>query len=143
MKKIALIGLVSFLSIWAISQNFQTNVLSNSIENADNFISNNNTVDNVEIAPGIDEKIVAPEFSEAYPNPASQYVSFDYLIPNANTKAKVVIYNILGKEVKDIAFPEQSGTLKANTSDLVEGIYFYSFVINNKSEVTQKLIIKH
>ncbi len=95
------------------------------------------------VTTGMEEVVAVSECSKAYPNPASQYVNFDYVIPEVNENTKVIIYNILGKEVKEIVFPEQRGTLKANISDLVEGIYFYSFVINDKPEITQKLIIKH
>jgi hypothetical protein len=79
----------------------------------------------------------------AYPNPADKFVTFEY----ENVKgsdAKLVVYNLLGSVVKEIELRNNSGTLKnINTSDLKDGIYFYSLVINNESKDTQKLIIKH
>ncbi len=80
--------------------------------------------------------------SEVYPNPTREFVSVDYDITGLNN-AKVVIFNLLGSKVKEIELSDPVGTLKVNTSDLLEGIYFYSLLINNESLITQKLIIKH
>jgi len=79
----------------------------------------------------------------AYPNPATEYVSFDYKNVE-DPDARIVVYNILGSVVKEIDLRNNNGTIEnINTSDLKDGIYFYSLVINNESKDTQKLIIKH
>jgi len=80
--------------------------------------------------------------SDAYPNPANNFVSVDYDLPGLNN-AKIMIFNLLGSKVKEIELTDAVGTLKVNTSDLLEGIYFYSLLINNEAIKTQKLIIKH
>lgn len=82
-------------------------------------------------------------FSKAYPNPANKEVSIDYEILENERNVKFVIYNLLGTAVQEAAIRDFSGTLKLNTSDLSEGIYFYSILINNDPTRTQKLIIKH
>lgn len=80
--------------------------------------------------------------SKAYPNPANNFVSIDYNLEN-NTGAHLAIFNLLGSKVKEVPLNNTFGTLKINTSDFVEGIYFYSLLINNEASQTHKLIIKH
>ena len=82
-------------------------------------------------------------FSSAYPNPANNEVSIDYEINDPETAARFVIYNLLGKIVIEAEISDLSGSLSLNTSDLNEGIYFYSLLIRNDPTRTQKLIIKH
>lgn len=82
-------------------------------------------------------------FSKAYPNPANQAAKFDYALVEGYPDAKLVLYNLFGIKVKEIEIIETSGSLKMNTSDLNEGIYFYSLLVNNESLLTQKLVIKH
>jgi len=80
--------------------------------------------------------------SKAYPNPANNNVSVNYNLEGMNG-AHISFYNLLGSKVKDIMLTESFGTLTINTSDFIEGIYFYSLLINNEATQTQKLIIKH
>lgn len=82
------------------------------------------------------------EISGAYPNPANREVNIDFVLNNTG-KYRLVIYDLLGNIVKDIAISENEGSLKLNTSTFNEGIYFYSLLVNNESITTHKLIIKH
>jgi len=81
--------------------------------------------------------------SKAYPNPANNFVSVDYDIKETQETPHIAFYNLLGSKVKEIKLTESFGTLTINTSDFIEGIYFYSLLINNEATQTQKLIIKH
>lgn len=93
-------------------------------------------------ATGIDEQNTTGVISEAYPNPASSTVSLNYNTNSLSTaKAKINIYDMLGKEVKGIALTAQQGTVKINTDDLYAGIYFYSLVMDDKIIATKKLVI--
>ena len=83
------------------------------------------------------------KLSAAYPNPASSFVKFDYDFQEISANSKVMIYDLLGSTVKEISINNSLGSLKVNTSDLKDGIYFYSLVVNNEPTKTQKLIIKH
>ena len=83
------------------------------------------------------------ELSAAYPNPANSFVKFDYNFNEMPANSKVMIYDLLGSKVKEIGINNSFGSLKINTSDLKDGIYFYSLVVNNEATKTQKLIIKH
>ena len=92
---------------------------------------------------GINESILENiELSNAYPNPANSFASFDYDLKGVSD-ARLLMYNILGSIVKEINITNNFGTVKVNTSDLDEGIYFYSLLVENESLKTHKLIIKH
>lgn len=81
--------------------------------------------------------------SSVYPNPANTAANFDYTFSPNHKKAELSIFNLLGAKVKTYVLNENEGTLTVNTSDLNEGIYFYSLLINNETYLTHKLIIKH
>ena len=82
-------------------------------------------------------------FSEVYPNPASNNVSFSYTLPKQATTAKISICNILGISVADVEISDLSGQKSINTANLKDGIYFYSLIVNDKIFYTRKMIIRH
>ena len=92
---------------------------------------------------GIEHENATVYLSPAYPNPANNEVNLDFAFDRKSSAVKFVIYNLFGEKVKDIEISEITGSLKLNTSDLTEGIYFYSLLINNEPTLTQKLVIKH
>jgi hypothetical protein len=81
-------------------------------------------------------------FSYAYPNPANSFTTFDYSIPQSFGKASIVVHNLLGAAVKEININDREGKLVVNTSDLIEGMYFYTVIIDNETIVSRKLVIK-
>ncbi|MCX6230196.1 MAG: T9SS type A sorting domain-containing protein [Bacteroidetes bacterium] len=81
--------------------------------------------------------------SEAYPNPASNLVSFAYVLPVQARNAKIKISNILGATITELPINDYNGKKVFNTNDLQDGIYFYSLIINDKMYYAKKLIIKH
>jgi len=76
-----------------------------------------------------------------YPNPASGNVTFSYASQDAATS--LVIRNLLGGMVKEIALSGTSGKVAFNTGDLPSGIYFYSLIVNGNAASTKKLVVKH
>jgi hypothetical protein len=80
--------------------------------------------------------------SNAYPNPANNSVSFNYSA-SQNSDAKLIIRNVLGTIVREVDITNNSGKLSLNTSELADGVYFYSFLVDGKSQVTKKLVIRH
>lgn len=79
--------------------------------------------------------------SNAYPNPAKSSVYFDYNIPSSITNAKIKISNLLGTTVKSIDLKNNEGKATIDVSNLENGVYFYSLMINNSSSVTRKFIV--
>jgi len=80
--------------------------------------------------------------SNACPNPANNSVSLSYSVPQ-NSNAKLIIRNVLGSVVKDLNIAGNSGQINLNTTELADGVYFYSFLVDGKSQVTKKLVIRH
>ena len=85
------------------------------------------------------EEIASQNTISAYPTPATDIINFDY---NVDGNAMVVIYNMMGQEVMRNEIAGQNGTLSMNVSDLSGGVYFYSLVINGKTEKSSKIIVK-
>jgi type IX secretion system substrate protein len=70
-----------------------------------------------------------------YPNPFNEIVTVDNL-DNVNT---IMISNIIGQEMMNIRVLETS-TMEINTSDFRTGVYFISFIGNDGSMRTTKII---
>ena len=89
---------------------------------------------------GIHE-VGAVRFGQAYPNPASSVVNFDYNI-NAGDRASVSVYNLLGQEVKNQQVNGMQGHLSVSVADLNEGIYFCKLFVNGSAVSTEKFVVK-
>lgn len=87
-------------------------------------------------------ELKAFDFSAAYPNPASVSTSLEYNIPSGSY-GKIMLRNLLGKVVREINLDKTEGRVVISTNDLKDGLYFYSALLNNKVELTRKLVIKH
>ncbi|MDN4166565.1 T9SS type A sorting domain-containing protein [Cytophagales bacterium LB-30] len=80
--------------------------------------------------------------SNFYPNPASSEIALDYRLGNDDEEVKVILQNILGSAVGEYTLSPSDKRLKINTQEFTPGVYFYTLVIDQKSIVTRKLIIK-
>ncbi len=80
--------------------------------------------------------------SNAYPNPAGVSASFDYSIEPGST-GSVIIRNILGSTVQSGQLISGSGKFTINTTNLKDGIYFYSLLVDSNIPQVKKLIVKH
>ncbi len=57
--------------------------------------------------------------------------------------AKIIISNILGKEVKEELLPEKSKTIQLPLSNLTSGIYFCSLNVDGKFITSKKFVISN
>jgi len=92
---------------------------------------------------GVEDNDAVAEFSNAYPTPASNVVNFDYSFNSSVNSAIVAIYNMMGQEVLRSDISSMTGKLSLNVSDLADGVYFYSLVVNGKTEKSSKLVVRH
>ena len=83
----------------------------------------------------------AVRFGQAYPNPASSTVSFDYSL-NVGDKASVTIYNLLGQEVTKQSVNSLQGRVSISVANLNDGIYFCNLFVNGCAVKTEKFVIK-
>lgn len=96
---------------------------------------------NFNITVGIDDLKANATLSSAFPNPAIGVFSLKYELNQYVQTAKVVVYDMLGKAVKEIELNDRQGIAKIHVEELNAGVYFYSFMVNDKSIATKKIII--
>ena len=77
---------------------------------------------------------------QAYPNPATSQVNFDL---QSSDNVEVVVYNLLGQEVKSQLVSAHQSRVNIPVDDLQAGIYFCRFTINGAVVRTEKFIVKH
>lgn len=80
-------------------------------------------------------------FGQAYPNPATTQINFDYS-NNHGSVINVLIYNLLGQEVKSQLVSNTQGRISIAVDDLQPGIYFCSFRVDNEVVRTEKFTVK-
>lgn len=80
--------------------------------------------------------------SHLYPNPAFDYVDVDVQLNGTFSEVKIVIFNILGQEVKVHSLDNSLRTHRIDLRDLNPGMYPYQLVVDGKSLVTKKLIVR-
>ncbi|WP_041263736.1 T9SS type A sorting domain-containing protein [Bernardetia litoralis] len=83
------------------------------------------------------------EISEAYPNPAVNFVQFDYRIADKISEGKITVYNLLGSVIGSYNLNNYKNRIQIPVDNLKAGIYFYTISVNNKSLITKKFIVKH
>ena len=84
------------------------------------------------------------DLKQNYPNPFNPSTIIEYTL-NKNADVKIIIYNILGKEVNTLVNQKQiSGTYKLNLNgnDLSSGTYFYSLIVDGVIESKKMILIK-
>lgn len=81
--------------------------------------------------------------SSAYPNPANDKLTVEYTLPESASGAVLVVSNILGGKMSETRLDRTSGKVIVNTSDLKEGIYFYSIWNDGRMLETKKLVVRH
>ncbi len=79
--------------------------------------------------------------SPAYPNPVNEFASIKYNINEFSQKGKIVFYDMLGKSVKEVILQDKQGIAKINVSDFNSGIYFYTFMVDEKAIITKKMVV--
>ena len=94
-------------------------------------------------AAGIEEQKMPGTISNVFPNPATSVVSIDYNLNSSFQKSKIIFYDVLGKEVKEVKLNDNQGTAKISTDDMFAGIYFYSLTMDSKIVATKKLVVYH
>ena len=92
---------------------------------------------------GIDANVKAgTSISNVYPNPATAASFVDYKLPKSVMSASLRINNLLGVTVMEIPLDRNEGKVTINVSNLKEGIYFYSLIVNNSATHTRKFVVK-
>ncbi len=90
------------------------------------------------------ENVKNYDLKQNYPNPFNPNTTIEYNL-NRTSEVKVIIYDILGKEVsKLVNEKQQTGKYKinVNASGLSSGTYFYSLIVDGLAETKKMILIK-
>jgi tetratricopeptide (TPR) repeat protein len=82
--------------------------------------------------------------SNNYPNPFNPATSISYELPK-DSYVKVVIYDILGKEIQTLVAEQQNSgkyTVNFNASNLPSGMYFYTISAGSYTATKKMLLLK-
>lgn len=90
---------------------------------------------------GVNEQSPVNLFVSMYPNPAVDFISLNYSISNDFKNAKVIMYDLLGKAVKEIPVTDKKEVLKVYVNDVAPGVYFMTFYIDNKAIQSKKIVV--
>jgi hypothetical protein len=88
---------------------------------------------------GVTENAYTMTLGQAYPNPATNTVSFNYSF-GGNLCA--VVYNLVGQEVMRQELNANDGQLSFSVADLQGGIYFCTMLVDGRAVSTQKFVVK-
>ena len=77
------------------------------------------------------------------PNPANEMTTIAFNLPASSRNNKLRIFNAIGGLVKEVAITQKQGTAIITTSNLANGVYFYTLQVDGRSIETKKLIVKH
>jgi trimeric autotransporter adhesin len=77
------------------------------------------------------------------PNPFSISTEIKIALPETTSQASIVIYNLEGKQLKDLRVEDRGTTaLKVSATDLKPGMYLYTLIADGKVVDTKRLIIR-
>lgn len=92
---------------------------------------------------GVEESVASRGvLTSPYPNPASADACCEYAIP-AGSQGTIVVRDLLGATVQTHLLPASNGRATINTSNLGNGIYFCSLMVDGKISQTKKLVVRH
>lgn len=79
---------------------------------------------------------------QLFPNPANEVLQVNFDLNN-QSNSSLVVYNSLGQKVYFENLHSNIGSMKINTANLPEGVYFCSISEGGKLKKTQRLMILH
>jgi hypothetical protein len=100
------------------------------------YITYNTLVSNAGIKANAYKNI----FSEPFPNPSHDFISFKRDVHASNFPVTLTIINILGETIQTIEIPNDKESISVITSSFKPGMYYFSFLENNSIE-TWKVVV--
>lgn len=95
------------------------------------------------VISGLESEVAAGKvyLGQSYPNPASESAIIPYALPARANKAHIIIRDITGREVGNYAISKNRSSLEVNVSNLQNGLYTYTLVMDEKPLATRKLAV--
>ena len=116
------------------------------------FFDSNNSNDSAYVivnyhstAAGIkdNKEVIKNSISNLWPNPAQSFVSFNYMLDDNSRSGKISIHNMLGVVIKEVELMGKQSSATISVSNFEPGIYFYSFMVEDKVITTKRVVIAH
>jgi hypothetical protein len=131
---------------------FKPQLMPNGIDGMDRFhyrfYDNNNPADSVSVTieffigtTGVTEN--ANESYLKFKNEVNNFTVFNYKLPASARTARIDIHNMLGSRMNSIQLHEKQGMKMVTTSELSNGMYLVSLVIDNKTTHSYRMIVNH
>ena len=76
-----------------------------------------------------------------YPNPATDYVTFEYELPEYVEQSTIIITSITGKVIQEFEVKDIEGQILWDTRIVENGIYFYALKHSDKTLTSGKVSI--
>jgi len=88
------------------------------------------------------DSYIIPELkiSDPYPNPANNYVTFEYYLPE-NNNGSIVFFDILGKEILYQEISSTDNSIKIPLENVRPGIYYYYLMTQDGISKGKKLVV--
>ncbi len=113
-----------------------TGIMDYSFSNCKLMPRNNADFENyVRLNVGVNSNAINLGKVVAYPNPTSNQINFDYILPANAANCAIVVYDLLGKVVANTIINTLSGTASIATSHLAQGTYLYSITSSNLGQL--------
>jgi len=90
---------------------------------------------------GINENKLQTSIVSAYPNPATDKITFTYQLPENITNASIKLFNTLGIPVIEIPLTNKQSSISINVSNLSSGVYFYKLCDEKHSYQGKSIVI--
>ncbi|MFN8429359.1 MAG: T9SS type A sorting domain-containing protein [Spirosomataceae bacterium] len=81
--------------------------------------------------------------AKAYPNPVSDILTVEYRVPFSTLKAELHFTNVNGRMIKNVQLEKSKNEVKVETYKWVDGLYFYSLIIDGVRTISQKIVVSH
>lgn len=117
-----------------------TNIVDYVIFNNTNLSDSVSVRVTYDITTGINGNYVSNSLI-AFPNPANNQLNFKYNLVSKNSH--INIFDVVGKKINTISLNSNQGVYSLNTENYLQGVYFYTFVVDGKKVSTSKFIINH
>lgn len=78
-----------------------------------------------------------------YPNPATQMLNIHYNYGTEGSDRRIVVYDVMGRMVSDIAVSAQSDTYKLDVGNWAQGVYIVRMLDEGKALHTARVTVTH
>ncbi|MCR5424667.1 MAG: T9SS type A sorting domain-containing protein [Bacteroidales bacterium] len=76
-----------------------------------------------------------------YPNPAVGQLHISYTLPEGCENGRIVMRNLMGATVREVAIQQASGTVTLDLSQLSHGVYMCGILTNNRLIGVKKVVV--